>query len=146
MSINASQLFDAIRKGDVAQVRSLLDQNPALVDARNQDGATPAQWAAYTRHPDLAPIVLAGREPDFWESCALGRIDRVTALLTGDRSLATTDSPDGFSGLGLAVFFGHEAIARLLVAGGADVNRPSNNAIRVAPLHSAVESGSVVLL
>jgi ankyrin repeat protein len=55
-------------------------------------------------------------------------------------------SPDGFSGLGLSVFFGHLEIARMLVEAGADVNRPSQNSIRVAPLHSAVESGSIPLL
>lgn len=141
-----AQLFDAIRKGDSGQVRSLLAEDPQLVNARNQDGATAALWAAYTRHPELAPLVLGGRDPDFYESCALGRLDRVTQLLAQDRKLADSDSPDGFSGLGLAVFFGHVEIARLLVESGANVNRPSNNSIRVAPLHSAVESGNVALL
>src|SRR5262249_20079899 len=51
-----------------------------------------------------------------------------------------------FPALGLAIFFGHADLARLLVEAGADVNEPSRNAIHVYPLHSAVESGNVGLL
>jgi ankyrin repeat protein len=142
----AAPLFDAIRKGDTSQVRALMTADPTLAGARNPDGATPALWAAYTRHPELAPVVLAGREPDFFEACALGNRDRASALLARDAKLVNGYSGDGFTALGLAVFFGHEEIARQLVAAGADVNFPSRNAIRVYPLHSAVESGSLPLL
>ena len=120
--------------------------NPGLSGIRNADGATPALWAMYTRHPELAAVVLAGREPDFFEACALGNRDRALALLSKDAKLVNAYSADGFSPLGLAVFFGHEEIARQLVVAGADVNSPSRNAIRVAPLHSAVESGSLALV
>ena len=141
-----AQLFDAIRKGDAAEVRALLTADPKLADARNQDGASPALWAVYTRHAELAPIVLAGREPDFFEACALGRQELVAQGLRQDRKLIESYSRDGFTPLGLAVFFGHLEIARTLVASGADVNRPSRNSIRVSPLHSAVASGSIQLL
>jgi len=143
---HATQFFAAIRQGDAAQVRALLAAEPRLADAKNPDGATPALWAAYTRHLNLAPIVLAGRDPDFFEACALGNAGRAAALLVQDRKLLDGYSGDGFTALGLAVFFGHVEIAQTLVEAGADVNRPSRNAIRVAPLHSAVESGSLVLL
>lgn len=142
----AAALFDAIRKGDAALVRALMVHDPSLAAARNADGATPALWASYTRHPELAATVLAGRLPDFFEACALGDRERASALLASDTKLVDAYSADGFTPLGLAVFFGHEEIARQLVAAGADVNRPSRNAIRVAPLHSAVESGSLTLL
>lgn len=141
-----TQLFDAIRKGDATQVRALMAADPKLAESRNKDGATPALWAAYTRHADLAPIVLGAREPDFFEACALGRRDLAAQLLKRDSKLLDGYSGDGFTGLGLAVFFGHLEIARMLVESGADVNRPSRNSIRVSPLHSAVESGSISLL
>lgn len=139
-------LFDAIRAGDADTVRALLTSDPGMADARTPEGASPALWAAYTRHAELAPMVLNERKPDFFEACALGSRDRVYALLAHDPELIGGYSADGFTGLGLAVFFGHEEIARRLVAAGADVNRPSRNAIRVSPLHSAVESGRVALL
>jgi len=142
----SAQFFDAIRKGDAAEVRALLAVDPGLATARREDGATAVLWAAYTRHPELAPVILGPREPDFFEACALGRPERVEQLLRADLGLAKTDSADGFSGLGLAAFFGNVEIGRLLVEAGADVNRASRNAIRVSPLHSAVASGSVTLL
>jgi ankyrin repeat protein len=138
--------FDAIRKGEAAHVGALLAADPTLAGARNADGATPALWAAYTRHPELAAMLLAGRDADFFEACALGNRERAFALLAQDSKLIDAYSADGFTPLGLAVFFRHEEVARRLVDAGADVNRPSRNAIRVAPLHSAVESGSMALL
>jgi uncharacterized protein len=139
-------LFDAIRQGDAAEVRRLLDSDPQLAGARNADGATAVLWAAYTRHSEIAPLLLASRDPDFFEACALGRRERVEGMLRADPALARGFSADGFSALGLAIFFGHAEIARLLVAGGADVNAPSRNAFRVAPLHSAVASGDLQLV
>ena len=138
-----TELFDAIRKGDAAGVSAILAAHPDAANARDASGATPALWAAYTRHSELAPLVLAGREPDFFEACALGRRERMSELLAQDPALATADSADGFSALGLAVFFGHVEIARLLVEAGADVNRRSNNSFLVSPLDSAVASGRI---
>jgi ankyrin repeat protein len=144
--ISSAELFDAIRKGDAARVQSLVSAKPELAQAKNSDGATAVLWAVYTRHPELAPAVLSAREPDFFEACALGKHDRVRALLSEDPAWAARHSGDGFGGLGLAVYFGHIEIARMLVDAAADVNSPSRNALRVSPLHSAVASGSVALL
>jgi ankyrin repeat protein len=139
-------LFEAIRKGDAGEVSALVAADPRAREARNGDGASAVLWAVYTRHADLAPILLGGRDPDFYEACALGRKEHVAELLSRDPELAAGFSADGFSGLGLAIFFGHPGIARLLVEAGADVNAPSRNAIRVTPLHSAVEGGDVAML
>ncbi|HEY1338937.1 MAG TPA: ankyrin repeat domain-containing protein [Bryobacteraceae bacterium] len=144
--MSITDLFDSIRRGDEAQIRALLAGDPKLGHSRNPEGASAVLWSVYTRHAELAPLLLAGRESDFFEACALGRLDRVTSLLREDQSLAAADSPDGFSALGLAVFFGHVEIALLLVERGADVNRASRNSFHVTPLHSAVESGKLELL
>jgi ankyrin repeat protein len=141
-----AQFFDAIRHGDAAEVQALVAANPQLAEARNQDGATPALWAVYTQHADLAPVVLAGRAPDFFEACALGQLDRVATLLAQDAQLVNAYSGDGFTGLGFAAFFGHVELARRLLQSGADANSPSRNPLHVAPLHSAVAAGSLPLL
>jgi ankyrin repeat protein len=143
---NVTQFFDAILHGDTAAAQALVAANPQLAEARNQDGATPALWAVYTRHADLAPVVLAGRAPDFFEACALGQLDRVATLLSEDAQLVNAYSGDGFTGLGFAAFFGHVELARLLLKAGADANCPSRNRLCVAPLHSAVAAGSLPLL
>jgi ankyrin repeat protein len=142
----SARLFDAIGRGDAGAVRGLMAADPGLEEARNRDGATAVLWSVYTKHAELAPILLSGRQPDFFEACALGRRDRAAELLHGDSGMARAHSADGFSGLGLALFFGKAEVARMLVDAGADVNEPSHNAIRVAPLHSAVASGQVGLV
>jgi len=139
-------LFDAIRQGDADQVRSLLASDPSLAAARTAQGATPVLWAVYTRHPELAPILLAGRHPDFFEACALGDAARARELLAADPALANQHSGDGFTGLGYASFFGHSALAGQLLDSGADPNLAARNGLAVSPLHSAaaIQSAEIV--
>jgi ankyrin repeat protein len=139
-------LFDAIRQGDAEQVRALLVSDPTLADSRTPEGATPVLWAVYTRHADLAPLLLAGRRADFFEACALGDSARARELLTADPALANRHSGDGFTGLGFACFFSHQDLARLLLDGGADPSLAARNGLAVAPLHSAVAVNSATLV
>src|SRR3954452_22613222 len=126
-------LFDAIRQGDADQVRALLASDPGLADSRTPEGATAVLWAVYTRHADLAPLLLAGRSPDFFEACALGDAARVSELVSADRELANQYSGDGFTGLGFAAFFGHEEVARALLNAGANAQLAARNALGVSP-------------
>jgi uncharacterized protein len=142
----ASQFFNAIRTGDADLIRALLASDPQLAGSTHPSGATPLLWAVYTGHADLANIILAGREPDFFEACALGRSERVSELVARDASLLNSYSKDGFTGLGFAVFFKHFETAHALAAAGAEVDRASQNPLQVAPLHSAVASGNIALL
>ena len=52
---------------------------------------------------------------NIFEACAAGRRERVETLLDRAPVLARGYSPDGYPPLGLAVFFGHEEIAALLL-------------------------------
>jgi ankyrin repeat protein len=135
-------LFDSIRQGDADRVRALLASDPGLSDSRTPEGATPVLWAVYTRHPELAPLLLAGRQADFFEACAIGDTTRAAELLSADPALANQHSGDGFTGLGYACFFGHADLARLLLDGGADPSLAARNPLGVAPLHSAVATGN----
>ena len=47
--------------------------------------------------------------------------------------------------MGLAAFFGHTAIAQLLLEHGADINAASRNGQRVMPLHSSVAGQHLAL-
>jgi len=139
-------IFDAIRQGDAGQVRALLAADPALAASLTPDGASTVLWAVYTRHPELAPLLLCSRPPDFFEACALGDAARVSELLSANRELVEQYSGDGFTGLGFAAFFGHTEVARLLLDAGADPSRPSRNALRVTPLHSASSASHLALV
>ena len=58
-------------------------------------------------------------------------------MLDDDPALANAWAEDGFQPLGLASFFGHPDVARVLIERGAEVNSASRNAMKVMPLHSA---------
>jgi len=139
-------ILDAIRNGNADEVRSLLAADPSLYNTRTAEGASAVLWAVYTRHSDLAPILLGSREPDFFEACALGRTDRAAGLIAIDATLVNAHAPDGFTGLGLACFFRHIDTARLLLDHGADPSLASTNALHLAPLHSAVAADSLELV
>ena len=120
--------------------------DPQLRDARTPEGATLVQWAVYTGHAELAPLLLGERAPDFFEACALGRAERAAELLDADSTMVNQHSRDGFTGLGLACFFRQAGAAELLADRGADVSLASADALRVAPLHSATASGEAALV
>ncbi len=137
----ADGFFDAIKKGNAADVSRLLDGNPALARAK-QSGASALLTAVYYRQPAVTRILLdRGAAPDVFEASAVGDVERLRALLAEDPARANEFAPDGFTPLGLASFFGHPAAARLLLASGADPNQAARNGTRVAPLHSAVAGG-----
>jgi ankyrin repeat protein len=86
-------------------------------------------------------LLAADPELDVFEAAALGRTDRLRALLEEDPSRANAFGADGFHPLGLACFFGHVDAARLLLERGADVNALSrNDRIQTAAIHAAAAS------
>ena len=78
------------------------------------------------------------------EAAALGRIERLRALIDEDPSAANDWTPDGFGALAMAVYGGHEDAARLLIEHGADLEALSRHeTIRVRPLQTAAFVRSV---
>ncbi|HYC88445.1 MAG TPA: ankyrin repeat domain-containing protein [Thermoanaerobaculia bacterium] len=132
-----SEFTDAIKAGDVARVTALLEENPALVRG-TEHGVTPLLLAIYHGKRDVAQLLVdRGAPVSFGEACALGDEGRVRELLAADPALLRSRSADGFPGVGLAIFFGHGALARWLIEQGADVNAAAENVQRVAPVHAA---------
>jgi uncharacterized protein len=132
------ELFEAIRTDDVGMVRRLIRQDASLARATNEQGVTALLYAKYSnRTAALDAMLEAGPELDIFEAAAIGDAGRLTELLEGDASLARAWSPDGFTPLHYAAFFGNEGIAGLLLPFGAEVNLYSRNSFNVMPLHSA---------
>jgi len=99
--------------------------------------------ALYTRKPEEAERLATGAELNIWEAAALGRDERVGELLREDRSLSNAWSPDGFTPVGLAAFFGHASTARILVDADADVGAVARNEMKVQPLHAAAAAKEI---
>ncbi len=131
------ELFDAIRDSDAAAVARLLDADPALCGARQND-ITPILFAVYNGHVELAQLFLdRGATLTFGEACALGHAELAAQMLDANPALLDSYSDDGFPAVGVAVFFRHPELARMLIDRGADVNAAARNAFRVAPVHAA---------
>jgi ankyrin repeat protein len=140
-------LTAAVRKGDAAAVGVLLDGDPDLANARRPDGASFVLYAIYCGQARLVDLFREhGHALDLFEAAAAGDLPAVRAFLASDPAAARAVSPDGFPVLGLAVFFGHTALADLLLASGADLNAASTNAMKVTPLHSAASRGDAAMV
>lgn len=135
---DSTTLIEAVRKGDLPTVTKLLSVDPALAQSRNEAGVSAILLALYHGHERLAKV-LGQRVPwlDIFEAAALGEVERVQLFLSSDPALADARTADGFDALGLAVHFGQEAAAALLVR-WSDPNRASDNALQVTALHAAV--------
>jgi ankyrin repeat protein len=133
------QFFDAIKAGKVDDVRQLVQEHPALKDARDASGASAILTAAYNMKPEVVNALLElGATVDIFEAAVLGKVDRIQEILTAAPGRVSEHAPDGFTAVALASFFGQPAAAKALIAAGADVNAAARNALKVQALHAAV--------
>jgi uncharacterized protein len=165
--MDPAELFDAIRAGDLATVDRILAARPALAQASDRAGLSALTVAAYHgRWPIVDRIRATDPDLDPFESAIVGDVDGLTAeldeaervaelerstvgrrdrrpTLADEGSTAPVDerSPDGFTALHLAAFFGRLEVARMLLARGADPNAWATGGPHVQPLHSAVAGG-----
>lgn len=98
-------LYEAVRSGDLAGARTIVDADPTLA------------------------IFAAAMQGD------AARLDE---LLAGNRSLISAVSPDGWTPLHLAAFFGRLDATRALLNKGASPSARSTNPMNNLPLHAAV--------
>jgi ankyrin repeat protein len=138
-----ARFWIAVTQGDRATVESLVRARPSLATAR-RDGVSAILLARYHHKPDVVTCLRPHvRSLDVFEASALGELGRVRSLLDADAGLANAVAPDGFGALGLASFFGHEPVVRLLLEREAKVDTASSNGMHVMPLHSAAAARSV---
>jgi ankyrin repeat protein len=138
-SSDVRELFEAIQARDVKRVKAILRKDPGLAKAKDPQGNSALLLAAYVGAPEIADALTgAGAPMTVFEAAALGRADTVRDLLTITPALLHAHAHDGWTLLHLAAFFGHSALARMLLDRGADVGAVSRNAMANTPLHSAV--------
>jgi len=136
------EFLNAVKAGDGTKVRELLKGDPELATVKDEKGVSAVLQAVYNGHDNIAQILIASRiKLDIFEASATGTTERVRELLEAKPALANGFSPDGFTPLGLASFFGHLETARLLLDKGAKVDVPSNNFLKAVPLRSASVAG-----
>src|ERR1700690_648985 len=141
---NSQSGFELLQSGDAGTLRRLLEQDPAVAEARDANGVSLLMHSIYRSRLDLAELIANKKALDIFEASSLGRLDRLKECLDesrhGESLVVRSYSKDGFTALHFACFFGQSAAARLLIENGAAVDPVAANPTRVMPLHSAASA------
>jgi len=142
-----AELFRLGRDGDDSALLARVAAAPSLAAARDEAGISLPLFCLYHGRDALAQALADARpDLDVFEAAALGRDERLADLLTVDPSGVRAWSPDGFTPLHLAAFFGRAGAARRLLEHGADPSVVARNPMAVQPLHSAAAGRHVALV
>ena len=134
----AADLIEAINAGDAGRVGAILAEHPALVAARDPEGVSALMLARYRFDRAVTDALLAADpELDVFEAATLGYLDRLRERLEADPGAVSAFSPDGFTALHFAAFFGKAEAARMLLDQGASVDVYTRNPFANQPLHAA---------
>ena len=140
-------LFDAIRAGDLAAVKSLVGADASLASAKNDSGVSAVLTAVYMGRNEIRDFLLAnGAALELPEAAALGNLARVRELVEKNPASANSFSPDGFPVVALAAFLGQLEIVQYLAAHDADINTAATNGSGYNALTGAVTSGHVAVV
>ena len=143
---NAAELFVALRAGDTSAVARMLEQEPALAQARNEQGISAVLMACYMGRKEIRDLLIEkGAHLELHEAAAAGNLPRVRELVEANLQLAKSYSPDGFPVMALAAAFGHEDVARYLHGKGSEINAVATNGTGYTALTGAVASSHAAL-
>jgi ankyrin repeat protein len=107
-------------------------------------GPSPILEAVYRGDDSrLRELLVPGPPLDVFEAAAVGDAARLRALLRADPGLLRGFTPDGWTPLHLAAFFGRADAVDVLLAAGADVRAVSRNHEGSMPLHAALAGRGV---
>jgi ankyrin repeat protein len=144
----------AVRTGKLDAVKLLIDRGAAVNAQESVRNQTPLMWAVVENHPEVVKLLLASRAdinaqtrveiPDGSSGKPEARSGDIGAHGPGMyRGRAVPSPSGGLTVLHFAARDGNIELARLLVAAGADLERPSGNGTR--PLLAAIINNHIEL-
>ena len=143
----AATMETAVHDNNLPQIKQIIEENPALVNAKDSNRLPITLAAAYRRQQDIVDfLVEAGADLDLFTATAVNQMERVQKQLDSGYWQINQTNIDGFNPLQLAAFFGHEALALWLIEQGADINAASANTSRIQPVHAAAAIGNLTIL
>jgi ankyrin repeat protein len=135
--------FDAIKKGELTQVKEILKKDPALARSSNEKGTTAALYAVYVKHNDIPELVHA-YSPDGWTALHLnfGHLDIVNLLLDSGADInAVSKNKLVATPLQGSVVMKNLTLGKLLLDRGAKVSPHGEG--RDTPLREAAGGGEI---
>jgi len=130
-------VFAFIDASDNVRLGAYLASRPQAASARNLQNVSAIMYALYRRNHDAVKMLRdRSLSLDVWEAAARGDDTIVRGLLQPGEDPDAL-SPDGYTALQLASFFGREYTVVLLLELGADPNAVSANPSRTRALHGA---------
>jgi ankyrin repeat protein len=132
--------FDAIRRGDLPAITDGLARSPALLDARDADGASPMTIALLARQGAAAELLRArGYLPDVVESAWLGDWERFKSQALASPAAVLARHPLGGPAMTAAARGGAgEEIWRVFSQGGVP-EPPDREPSEASPARAALE-------
>ncbi len=131
-------ISDFIAKGKNEDLLDAIRQHPSMADGKTEQGVSYLQFAAYVGNKDAISILKKyKKKTDIFEAACTGDLLTLLAELERAPDKINDYSSDGFTILGLACFFKHRDIVKMLISRGADTRKASDNSFHVAPVHSA---------
>ena len=150
------QLIEAVKEGNVAAVRALLESG-ADVNAQLAGDWTTLMHAARAGHVEVVRLLIEkganvnAQYPHNWtalmHAANYGHVEVVRVLLASGADV-NTQNADGSKALMIAAKNGHAEVVRALLAGGADVNSQTANgstALMYAAQNERIEVVKVLL-
>ncbi len=138
MSNSNSQFFESIKSGDIEYVKNAIAETPELTNAKDENGVSAVMTGLYNGQSGMSDfLVEQGAVLNFFEASALNKVAQVEQSLKDNETLINEYTPDGFSALGLACFFGATDVIKSLLKAGANPDSSSKNLMKVSPIHSA---------
>jgi ankyrin repeat protein len=118
-----SPSHDAAERGDLENVRTLLQADPGLVSSKDEYGGTPLHWAAQMGQKAMAELRLSNsadanakdndaRTPLHW-AAETGQKD-IIQLLLANKAEINAKANNGMTALHLAEQNGHKDVAELM--------------------------------
>lgn len=142
--MNGAEVFAALAQGELDTFKKLLAANPALGNARNEQGVSLLMQARYEFKMAFVNVVCGYRTKlDVFEAAALGKVDKLAKILDAEPEAVNDWSPDGFQPMHLAAFFAQPDTLRLLLERGGHIGIHSKNPLNVRAIHCAAAGRSL---